>query len=68
VVFDGVDPLRIPRIQAVDKDLAYWLAHFEKNPADRFVSDGDPQTLTIRPGTRDKLKLSLPKGLKVTER
>jgi hypothetical protein len=62
------DPLRIPRIQAVEKDLGYWLGHFEKNPADRFVSDGDPTTLTIRPGSRDKLKLSLPKDLKVTER
>ena len=61
------DPLRIPRIQAVEKDLGYWLAHFDKNPSDRFVSDGDPTTLTIPPGKRDKLKL-LPKDLKVFER
>ena len=61
------DPLRIPRIQAVEKDLGYWLAHFEKNPSDRFVSDGDTTTLTIPTGKRDKLKL-LPKELKVIER
>ena len=61
------DPLRIPRIQAVEKDLGYWLAHFEKNPSDRFVSDGDTTTLTIPTGKRDKLK-SLPKDLKIIER
>ena len=61
------DPLRIPRIQAVEKDLGYWLAHFEKNPSDRFVSDGDTTTLTIPPGKRDKLK-PLPKDLKILER
>jgi len=61
------DPLRIPRIQAVEKDLGYWLAHFEKNPSDRFVSDGDTTTLTIPTGKRDKLK-NLPKDLKVIER
>ena len=61
------DPLRIPRIQAVEKDLGYWLAHFEKNPSDRFVSDGDTTTLTIPTGKRDKLK-PLPKDLKVIER
>ena len=61
------DPLRIPRIQAVEKDLGYWLAHFEKNPSDRFVSDGDTTTLTIPTGKRDKLK-TLPKELKVIER
>ena len=62
------DPLRIPRIQAVEKDLAYWLNHFDKNPSDRFVSDGNETTLTIPGSHRDKLKSSLPKDLKVTER
>jgi peptidoglycan/xylan/chitin deacetylase (PgdA/CDA1 family) len=62
------DPLRIPRIQAVEKDLKSWLDHFEKTPSDRFISDGDPTTLTIPRGSRDKLKLPLPKDLKVTER
>jgi hypothetical protein len=62
------DPMRIPRIQAVEKDLAYWLTHFEKSPSDRYVSDGDPKTLTIPSSLRDKLKLTLPKDLKVIER
>jgi peptidoglycan/xylan/chitin deacetylase (PgdA/CDA1 family) len=62
------DAMHIPRIQAVEKDLAYWLTHFEKNPGDRFVSDGDAATLTIPSGQREKLKLALPKDLKVLER
>jgi hypothetical protein len=32
------------------------------------VSDGNETTLTIPSSQRDKLKLSLPKDLKVTER
>jgi peptidoglycan/xylan/chitin deacetylase (PgdA/CDA1 family) len=62
------DALRIPRIQAVEKDLSYWLEYFAKNPSDRFVSDGDPSTLTIPASARAKLKSSLPKDLKVIER
>ena len=62
------DAMRVPRIQAVEKDLAFWLTHFEKTPSDRFVSDGDPSTLTIPSGQRAKLKLTLPKDLKVLER
>lgn len=62
------DPMRIPRIQAVESDLKEWLGHFEKNPSDRFVSDGDPKTLTIPKSLRDKLRPSLPKDVKVVER
>ena len=62
------DPLRIPRIQAVERDLGTWLGYFEKNPSERYVSDGDHSTLTIPSGQRDKLKPLLPKDLKVVER
>ena len=62
------DPLRIPRIQAVERDLHEWLGYFDKNPAERFVSDGDPSTVTIPAGKRDKLKPTLPSGVKVVER
>ncbi|HMH49760.1 MAG TPA: polysaccharide deacetylase family protein [Candidatus Acidoferrum sp.] len=64
----GFDPTRLPRIQAVDQDLGYWLAYFEKNPGERFVSDGDPATVTIPPGRRERLKPSLASGVKVIER
>jgi hypothetical protein len=62
------NPLRIPRIQAMERDLTSWLTHFEKNPGERFVSDGDPSTLTIPSGHRAQLRSNLPPGLKVVER
>ena len=62
------DPVRLPRIQAVERDLKEWLTHFEKNPQDRFVSDGDPATITIAGAQRDRLRQALPKPLRVIER
>jgi peptidoglycan/xylan/chitin deacetylase (PgdA/CDA1 family) len=62
------DPVRIPRIQSVEKDLGYWLDFFEKNPGERLVSDGDPATVTFPAAAREKLRGSLPRGLKIVER
>jgi peptidoglycan/xylan/chitin deacetylase (PgdA/CDA1 family) len=62
------DPVRLPRIQAVERDLAYWLAHFDRTPGDRYVSDGNPDTLTIPAARRDRLRDNLPKTLRVVER
>jgi hypothetical protein len=61
------DALRIPRIQAVERDLGYWLSFFDNTPSERFVSDGDPSTVTVPTAKRDKLK-PLPATLKVIER
>jgi len=61
------DPMRVPRIQAVDSDMGYWLKYFETNPGERYVSDGDQSTLTVPASKRDKLK-PLPQSLKVVER
>ena len=62
------DPVRLQRIQAVERDLKEGLSHFEKNPADRFISDGDPTTITIPASNRDRLRPNLPKTLTVVER
>jgi hypothetical protein len=62
------DPLRLPRIQAIESQLKTWLTHFETNPEDRFVSDGDPATITIPAGLRDRLRADLPKSQRVVER
>ena len=43
------DPYRLPRIQAVEIELAHWLNYFERNPQERYVSDGDPAVITVAP-------------------
>jgi Polysaccharide deacetylase len=62
------DPVRLPRIQAVQRDLDHWLTYFERNPDERFVSDGDPAVITIPAGQRPKLRDSLPATLRIVER
>jgi hypothetical protein len=62
------DPVHLPRIQAVEQDLRNWLNHFDRTPADRFISDGAPDTITIPAAHKDRLRDTLPKNLKVVER
>jgi peptidoglycan/xylan/chitin deacetylase (PgdA/CDA1 family) len=62
-----LDRLRLPRIQAVESDLTYWLRHFARTPGERFVSDGDPSVVTIPSGTRHLLSGDFPAGLRVAE-
>jgi len=50
------DAVRLPRIQAVERELAYWLTYFDKNPGERFVSDGDPNAVTVPTALRDRLR------------
>jgi len=49
------DPYHLPRIQAIDHDLDYWITYFDRNPGERFVSDGDPATITVASGSAGKL-------------
>ena len=30
------DPLRIPRIQATETELSYWIRYFDKHPEERY--------------------------------
>jgi peptidoglycan/xylan/chitin deacetylase (PgdA/CDA1 family) len=62
------DPMHLPRIQATDADFGHWLKHFDANPQDRFVSDGDPGTIAVPAALRDKLRKELPRDTKVVER
>jgi len=62
------DPVHLPRVQAVEQDLKFWLTHFERNPDDRYVSDGNPDTITVPAARRERLRADLPKHLKVVER
>ncbi len=49
------DPYHLPRIQALEHDLDYWLTYFDRNPGERYVSDGDPSTITVASGSTGKL-------------
>jgi peptidoglycan/xylan/chitin deacetylase (PgdA/CDA1 family) len=60
------DPFHLPRIQALESELAHWLGYFDRNPQERFVSDGDASVITVPPGTLDKVRRS--PGAKVVER
>ena len=62
------DPTRVPRIQALERELRYWLDWFDKNPGERFVSDGDPDVVTVPIGSRDRLRPDVSKRLRVVER
>jgi peptidoglycan/xylan/chitin deacetylase (PgdA/CDA1 family) len=62
----GFDAYHLPRIQALESELAHWLAYFERNPQERYVSDGDASVITVPPGTLDKVRRS--PGTKVVER
>jgi len=64
----GFDSARLPRIQALERDLAYWLAYFEKHPDERFVSDGDAGSVTVPRVRRVKLRTDLPGRVRVIER
>jgi hypothetical protein len=49
------DANRLPRIQAVERDLDYWITYFDRNPGERYVSDGDATTITVASGSTGKL-------------
>jgi peptidoglycan/xylan/chitin deacetylase (PgdA/CDA1 family) len=62
------DPVRLPRVQAVERELAYWLGRFERHPEERFVSDGDPATVTVPAGARHLLRPDVSARHRVVER
>jgi len=60
------DPYHLPRIQAVESELARWLSYFDRNPQERYVSDGNPALITVPKGSGDKVRRS--DAVKVAER
>ncbi len=50
------DPYRLPRIQAIESEIERWLAHFDRHPAQRYVSDGEPTTITVPRGEASLLR------------
>lgn len=41
------NPLKIPRIRGSERYLQKWLEYFDANPGERYVSDGDPNIVTV---------------------
>ena len=62
----GLDPYHLPRIQATEAELGYWISHFDKRSEERYVSDGDPATVTVPRGQTAQVRL--PGGARVVER
>lgn len=57
----GFDPLRLPRVQGSTVELTKWIEYFQKRPKERYISDGDPDTVAIprdREDQIDKEKIS----------
>ncbi len=60
------DPVRLPRIQALERELTGWLRYFEQHPEERFVSDGDPGAISVPAALRGRLRANL-KNVRVME-
>lgn len=61
------DAYHIPRIQAIASEIDYWLRYFEQHPGERFVSDGDPNVITIASSRRGELRDVGPRNRRVVE-
>src|SRR4030095_2663188 len=46
----GFDPYHLPRIQATEAELGYWINYFDSRADERYVSDGDAVTITVPGG------------------
>ena len=53
------DPYAIPRIQAYDAELENWFGFIEENPGIMYVSDGNPDTVTVPSNLPDRLRDTL---------
>jgi len=62
----GFAPYRLPRIQAVESEIGGWLAYFDQHPGERYVSDGEPATVSVPAKSAGKVR-SIP-GLRIVER
>lgn len=61
-VFDkAFDPLAIMRVQSGDGDfqMIHWLEDYRNNPHKRFISDGNPNTVTVPEKVADRVNMEL---------
>lgn len=61
------NPRKIPRIRGTDSphistDLYDWLEYFDRNPGERYISDGDPDTITVPEGQEHRVDMNRVEG------
>lgn len=61
------EPYHIPRVQVVGTALEDWFHYFDRHAAQRYVSDGDPSTVSIPSRRRAELRHDLRQDLRVIE-
>lgn len=61
------DPYHIPRVQVTGAALTDWLQYLDRHAAQRYVSDGDPRTVSVPKGRRAGLRPDLRPDLRVIE-
>lgn len=59
---NNFNPMRLPRIRASEMNtegvgLYDWLAYFKDNPQERYISDGNPHTVTVPDNMIDQVNL-----------
>ena len=61
----GYDSLALPRVQASSIELEKWLNYFRDNPTEKYISDGDPEIITIPESKSEMLDEQRIQGKKV---
>lgn len=69
-VADSFDPFNVPRVRAkgiepINYDLAWWLDYFENYPTQKYVSDGNNNTVTVPEKNKHKIIESKLNGKKL---
>ena len=57
-----------PIVLTFDDSSPGQFRYIERNPGERFVSDGDPDTVTVPAELRDRLRSELPRHLRIVDR
>lgn len=64
---NNFDPYKLERIQAGDTAWGpkAYVSYYKKNPSERFISDGDPTTISVPKGLADKVRNSIRNQYKI---
>lgn len=56
------NPLKLPRVRGSSEYIDKWVEYFRRNPGERFISDGDPDVVTVPEKYKDRLNPEALKG------